>query len=173
MTLDPALLLVVRFALGALFVSSALHKLRDVVTFERTLGAYRLVPQRLVRPLARAVPALEAAIGLGALLQYAPAYGLAMAVLGGYAAAMAINLLRGRRTIDCGCGGDRQPISWALVVRNGVLVATAALALQPAASRALGWVDAVTVVCGVLVCALLYGAFNQVLAARARLEEWV
>jgi uncharacterized membrane protein YphA (DoxX/SURF4 family) len=173
MTIDPAIILVARLALGALFLSSALHKVRDVFTFERTLAAYRLLPGRLVRPLARSVPAVEAVVGLGALLQYPPAYVAAMALLGGYAVAMAINLLRGRRSIDCGCGGDRQPISWALVGRNAALVAISALALQPASARPLGWIDAVTVVCGVLVCGLVYGAFNQVLAARARFEEWV
>ena len=43
------------------------------------------------------------------------------ALLLAYAAVMAINLVRGRRFIDCGCGGAAQPLSLGLVLRNVVL----------------------------------------------------
>ena len=42
---------------------------------------------------------------------------------------MAINIQRGRTTIECGCGGAAQPLSWALVVRNGLLASIGLTAL--------------------------------------------
>jgi hypothetical protein len=44
-------------------------------------------------------------------------------LLGLFAAAMAVNLYRGRADIDCGCGQSflKQSLSWTLVVRNAVL----------------------------------------------------
>jgi hypothetical protein len=173
MTLDPVVVLVARFALGWLFLFGALHKLRDVRGFAVTLAAYRLLPGRLVAPAAWLLALVELGLGAGALMQMPVAFGAGLALLLGYAAAMIVNLLRGRRFIDCGCGGDRQPLSLALVVRNVVLAGAAWIALLDPALRSLGWIDAVSIAGGVLVCGLLYGAVNQVLAAQARLEEWV
>jgi hypothetical protein len=47
-----------------------------------------------------------------------------------FAAAMAVNIRRGRRHIDCGCGhaGLRQQLGWSMVVRN--LLMAAALGLR-------------------------------------------
>ena len=52
-----------------------------------------------------------------------------------YSAALAMNILRGRKQLDCGCGGATQGLGWGLVVRNLTLVAIAAPALEPQASR--------------------------------------
>ena len=38
---------------------------------------------------------------------------------------MAMNLLRGRSSIDCGCGGKPTPLSWWLVGRNALLTIAA------------------------------------------------
>jgi hypothetical protein len=74
-----------------------------------------------------------------------------------FALAMAINLLRGRREISCGCDprGRPQPIRWALVARNvgyagGVLVIGQAL-VTPAPLD----VWALGVVAGLLVAGAL------------------
>ena len=173
MTLDAVIVLVARFAIGCLFVAGAVGKLRDVAEFERSLAGYRLVPQRLERAGAWSIALLELAIGLGAFAQQRVALLAAGLVLAGYAAAIGINLLRGRRFIDCGCGGAAQPLSGGLVARNAALIVVVVVALAQPSARALSWLDAVSVVAGVLVCATIYGAVNQLLAARARLEEWV
>jgi hypothetical protein len=65
---------------------------------------------------------------LGALVMPEVSFSAALAsiaLLAVFAAAMAINLLRGRSAIDCGCGQSflAQTLSWTLVVRNGVLAA--------------------------------------------------
>jgi len=173
MMLDPVIVLVARLALGWLFLFGALHKLRSIGAFVRVLAAYRLVPDRLLVSAAWTVGFVELMVGAGALLQWVPAYWLALLLLGGYAGAMTVNLARGRRFIDCGCGGDSQPISVGLIVRNAVLMGACGIGLAAAAPRTLGWVDGFTITAGVLVCGLIYGAVNQVLAAQARLEEWV
>src|SRR5262249_14927936 len=81
-------------------------------------------------------------------LAVAPTYGLAWAaaLLGLYAAAIAVNLARGRRHLDCGCTGPalRRPISGWLVLRNLVLVAIAPADLAPLATPPLGGIDRLT-----------------------------
>ena len=173
MTLDPVIVLVARFAIGWLFVAGGVVKLRDMREFERSLAGYRLVPASLERIAAWTVVALELAIGIGAFAQARLGLLGALALLAAYAAAIAVNLVRGRRFIDCGCGGAAQPLSGGLVARNAVLIAIVLLALAEPGVRALSWLDGLSVIAGVLVCGTLYGAINQLLAARARLEEWV
>ncbi len=173
MNVDPVIATIIRFALGWLFLAASAHKLRDMVDFRSVLATYRVLPDGLVALAAWLVVAIEACIGLGMLWQFSAAYVGGAAMLLAYAAVMTINLVRGRRFIDCGCGGATQPLSVGLVVRNVVLAAAALIALVPAPARPLGWLDIVSMVAGVLVLGTLYAATNQLLAARARLEEWV
>jgi len=173
MSVDPVIATIIRFALGWLFLAAAAHKLRDMADFRSVLATYRILPERLVAVAAWLVVVVEVAIGLGMLWQFTPAFVVAAALLLIYAAVMAINLLRGRRFIDCGCGGVTQPLSIGLVLRNLVLAIAAITALAPSPARPLGGLDIVSMVAGVLVLGALYAATNQLLAARARLEEWV
>ncbi|WP_454915177.1 MauE/DoxX family redox-associated membrane protein [Xanthobacter sediminis] len=119
---------------------AALHKAAAWTEFRQTVADYALVPERLVPAAAGALLAAElCAIGL-LLAPPLRAIGgmLAAALLALYGLAMAVNLLRGRTAIDCGCGGAGQPISWGLVARNGVLAALALLAAQPAGALGVG-----------------------------------
>jgi len=173
MTLDPVIVSIARLAIAWLFLASAVHKLRGLREFRGVLAAYRMLPDWAIAPAAIVIALLELAIGAAALAQYAPAYAAAGAVLIGYAALMAVNLARGHRLIDCGCGGVAQPLSGALVLRNLVVAGAAWLALLPLQPRPLGWIDAVSVLLGTGIFGALYAASNELLAARARLEEWV
>ncbi|MBW2726382.1 MAG: methylamine utilization protein MauE, partial [Deltaproteobacteria bacterium] len=98
--------------------------------------------------------------------------GAAMAalLLGVYSAAIAVNLVRGRRGIDCGCLGPAadQSISPALLGRNAILVAGALAAMLPAGHRSLHWVDSLTFVAGLATLSLLFIAANQLLATSTR-----
>jgi hypothetical protein len=100
---------------------------------------------------------------------------LGTALLLAYAAAMAWHRARGH-TLDCGCGGESLPVSWALVSRNLVLVSISALALAPANPRSMGLGDFAVVVGAVLLGAVLYAGLNQVLRhfspAPARQSLW-
>lgn len=173
MSLDPVIVLILRFGVAWLFLAAVLHKLKDFADFRAVLATYNVLPERGGAAGAWIIVAIEAATAAGALAQFPPAYFVASIVLFGYAAVMTINILRGRRFIDCGCGGAAQPLSFGLVIRNIVLASGALLALLPTLVRPLGWIDVVSVVVGSAVLGTLYAATNQLLAARARLEEWV
>lgn len=165
--LDPLASWIARALLTTLFGLAALAKLADLALFEQQLAAYR-VPARLIALAARALPALELA---AAALLLSPWRGagaaLAFALLAAYGAAMAWHRLHGRE-LDCGCGGEPLAVSWPLVVRNALLGALALLAAAPTAPRALGLADFGVVAAALLVGALLYAAFHQVLRHAAR-----
>ena len=125
MTVDPSIALAGRL-LGALVFAGAVggkishrHELAGVV------ANYRLLPERLAAPAAWMAAGLEclAALSLVSGVRLAAGAALSVALLGGFAIAMSVNLARGRREIDCGCfqSGLRQRLSRALVVRNLVL----------------------------------------------------
>jgi hypothetical protein len=129
--LAPALLAALVFARAAVF------KLRDLPAFADAVEAYDILPALLGRPLARALPAVEMALAAALLAPWTRQVGeiAAAGLLVLFATAMGINLARGRRHIDCGCGdpAKRQALSWMLVGRNLVL---AVLLLAAAASPA-------------------------------------
>jgi hypothetical protein len=79
-----------------------------------------------------------------------------------YAGAMAWHRAADRR-LDCGCGGEPLPLSWALVVRNGLLVLVCVPAGAAMVERPLRWADQAVVLGAVLLGALLWAAFHQVL----------
>ena len=135
------------------FLVAAAGKLRDRDAFEGVVANYRLLPSPAVPIVAAGLPWVEVATGLG-LLAHARAAGVAgvvMLVL--FALGIAINLLRGRREIDCGCGGlsAGQPLSWALVARNvGLLLLLLPLLAAP------GGAEPLARVAGMLIGATLF-----------------
>lgn len=172
--LDPAASFAASAALALVFAQAALHKLRDLRAFVTALDGYALLPATLA-PMAAAqaivaelllastlvVPPLRPAAALGAL-----------ALLALYSAAIAVNLARGRREIDCGCTGPalRQPLSGWLLARNAALAAVALCAALPNDSRELSALDALPILGGAAALLALYAAANQ-LAANASTSQ--
>ena len=180
--MDPAHVLtdaVVTRAIGAalsvVLLAGAWQKLRDRELFQAAVENYQLVPESWHRPVATALPLLELAAGV--LLLPAPTRTLgaflAAVLLLVVTSAVAINLLRGRRDIDCGCGtpGTGQRLSWALVGRNAALLAACVVAAAPEQARELVWLDAFTAVFAALALWTLYAAANQLLADSHRLSS--
>jgi hypothetical protein len=164
--LDPVAVWTARLVLAAVFAMAAFAKLRSLDEFVGVVHNYRILPEFLVRPVAYALPPLEAAIALALLLEPTRSAGAvaAAALLVVFALAMAVNLARGRVEIDCGCFAAtlRQRISWALVGRNVALIALAGLAMPAGGvARVLTWLDAVTIVAASSSAVLLYVAFTQ------------
>ncbi|WP_035692896.1 MauE/DoxX family redox-associated membrane protein [Azospirillum halopraeferens] len=114
-----------------LFARAALHKLWDFTAFTGYVADYRLVPDGLSRAAAMTALGAELLCVAALVVPGGQAAGslLAVALLLGYAAAMGVNLLRGRDRIECGCGGAVQPLGRGLLVRNGALAAVAAVGL--------------------------------------------
>tara|TARA_R110000868_G_scaffold56546_8_gene175041 strand:- start:20006 stop:20536 length:531 start_codon:yes stop_codon:yes gene_type:complete len=166
MTLDPLADLVLRGALALILVLAALHKLRDRATFEGQLGGYDLLPASLVHPASRAIPLSELAVALFLLARSEHASLCGVILFVAYGAAIAINLLRGRREIDCGCGGadGLQQLHPALVIRNLVLALGAAAISWPLDARALNWADYLIAVLAALTLVALYIGFNNAVA---------
>ena len=177
--LDPLLLKLVSIGFGLLLLLAAVHKLTALEKFRATLSAYEVLPLALIAPASILVPSIEVLLGVAWLLALQPVFvALASAVLlSAYTSAIAINLLRGRVHIDCGCGmassaGSDQQLSWGLVLRNLVLIIAALTATMPASERTIGIVDYVTLIAGLLAIVLLYGAANQLLNNGAAIGTW-
>jgi hypothetical protein len=140
---DPLVVWLARAALALVFAAAALHKARDLEGFEHALRGHALVPEGLVPALAPALCGLEAVLAAGLLAPDAAGAsgGAAATLLGVYSIAIATNLARGRRDIDCGCSLRPQPLSIRLLARNALLVGVACLAAQSPGARPLGWLD--------------------------------
>jgi len=170
---DPAAAGAVTGALALILFGAAWHKLSEPNAFLMALSAYRLVPARLLEPAARALPVAEAAVGVALLvpLTRTPALLGAAALFSLYAYAMGWNLARGRSYIDCGCGGAAHPLSWSLVVRNGVLAGAALAVSGPTLDRSFGWLDGITLVAGVLAFYAAYLMADELLRQASRMAR--
>ncbi len=174
MTIDPSIALASRLLGALVFLTAVAGKLAHRHELAGVVVNYRLVPEPLAASMAWLVVGLESlvTVSLATGLYARSGAALAIALLCGFALAMGINLVRGRREIDCGCfqSGLRQSLSPGLLVRNLVL----ALALSPlfAATSAWGgplqWVDGV----GAGLAAYgLYRTFDQLLSLRQSTAE--
>lgn len=170
MALDPVLSAVVRVGLAGLFGFAALHKARDIRAFAASVRDYQIVPERWTPAVPVLLIGAEVAIAAALVLPgHGAAAGIAAALLlSSYTVAIGLNLLRGRRHIDCGClgPGRREPISGWLMGRNGLLIAAALLAAFPPSTRTFGWVDSISL-CGSLAAVVLFFATASRLAGQA------
>jgi len=173
LSLDPAVASLVIACLVILFAAGALHKFRDLRRFDEIFSAYGLATVLARTRLSRLVPMLEAAVACGLLFNptRTPAALLGMALLLLYAAAIAINLRRGRTDLACGCGGpdDRRPIAGWMVWRNAGLAVLAGVGTLPWSARPLLWTDLITVAGGALACCLVYLCLDRLLGRAARM----
>ena len=111
----------IQIAVGLILLSGGLGKMRRWHSFQAILGAYEILPAALVAPIAFALVPVELLIGVSVLLGWniPVSTGAAAGLLAIYAIAMAINIARGRTSIDCGCFQSiRQPVEGRLVARN-------------------------------------------------------
>ena len=172
LAIDPSIALLLAIALAAIFAWSGTAKLRDIEMFEGVVAHYRLIPRAMEKSLARLVPLCEWACAGGLLFSSTrtfAAVGLVL-LLCLFTGAIAINLMRGRTNIDCGCFGPalRQSLSVSLLLRNAVLIVLAALVALPAGQRPVEWIDWVTIGFGAATVLVLYGSANYALANAVR-----
>jgi hypothetical protein len=165
--IDPAIGALLAGALALLFMSAAFNKLRSLQRFAEAFRAYRLLPEAVAR-LSWLVPALELMAGVGLLARRsrAGASAAGAVLLLAYAAAIAINLWRGRRDLACGCGGphERRPIAAWMLWRNLLLAGLLGALLLPWINRPMAAADAITIGAGIAVAALLYMSLDRLLA---------
>lgn len=163
--IDPVIELSLSLALALLFAGAAWHKASDRLRFEAVMRGYGLLPAASVPAISWLVPVVEGAIALG--LCYGPTRSVAACcasvILLLYAAAIGVNLVRGRRDIDCGCFASSSgvPLGVGLVVRNVALALAAWAASFPTHARPLMWVDWITVGTSLLAFSLLWLASQR------------
>jgi hypothetical protein len=165
--LDPAFGYSIVLGMAVLFASAGIHKLRDLARFTEIFAAYRLLPQAAARRLAWFIPGLELVVAMSLPWESSRSLAVpsAIALLLAYASAMGVNLLRGRRDLDCGCGAarDRRAIAAWMVWRNLFLAAALGIAALPWSPRPFAWTDVLTVTGGLAVSITLYAAIDMLL----------
>lgn len=171
--MNPVFVQVSSYILSYVFVTAALHKWRGRARFEGILQNYRVLPRFAVRPAAVLLPPLEFALGVALFPGGGLAAWPAAALLILYSAAIALNLLRGRRSIDCGCGGTEhgQTLSEWLLLRNAILIVFATLAAVPMSARSLAWYEWIIVLFASGAGCLFYHTGNLLLVNRDLLRN--
>ena len=125
------------------FVVSAGHKCLSFSKFSGIVRAY--AADRISLSAASVVAGLviltEVAVAATCMVKYGDITPVIfiVALLAGYAALIAVNLIAGRASLDCGCSWSAQKsvISYRLVLRNLVLIGMAATLLVEPADRLL------------------------------------
>ncbi|MDE0512087.1 MAG: methylamine utilization protein MauE [Gammaproteobacteria bacterium] len=175
LTFDPAVNIVAALILSYVFVMAGLHKCRAPAEFATTLANYKILPEGLARQGVYLVPVAEIMTGVALLIPATARLAAfsAGALLCAYIAAIGINLLRGRRNIDCGCGGpaQKQTISEWMIVRNGLLLGLAFITVCQVDPRALLWFDWLTIILATVMGCLFYNIINQLLVNKDLLKS--
>lgn len=168
--IDPIITMAAVLTLSVIFASAASHKIIHRAWFRRQVQEYELIHPLLVPAAAIMLPITELIIALGLLWSNSRPYAavLVLLVITTYALAIAINLIKGRKDIDCGCSGPgmQQPLQPGLLLRNLFLAILAFFALLPALSRSLSLFDSFVMLLAATVLILLYTAADLWLANR-------
>ncbi|MEP4890556.1 MAG: MauE/DoxX family redox-associated membrane protein [Aliiglaciecola sp.] len=111
-----------------LFMRAALHKLHtsNAEYYKQLFSEYGISHGQLALALNYILGAFELVIAVALIFEATrtPAAMAAALLLSMYLIAMAIQLMKGKRDISCGCSGPNAHIkvSWPLIIRNGLLV---------------------------------------------------
>lgn len=155
--------------LSYVFATAALHKWRDMDEFAMVLDNYGVLPGSWVGIASRLIGGAEVSVAVALLAPGLAVYGgvAAAAMLFTYAGGIALNLARGRRSMDCGCGGSgqRQLLSEWLLVRNCLLIVLAIVASIEGAAQ-LAWYEWAIVLPAAISGCLIYNIGNQLLVNR-------
>ena len=94
--------------LGGVFIYAGSTKLLEPKTFAVLIEAYGIVPESLLIPVAIALPALEAAAGIGLLFDIKGSLAVIAGLLGLFIAMLGYGIWIGL-DVDCGCFGPEDP----------------------------------------------------------------
>lgn len=170
---DPFVQLVATGAIGIVFARAIVEKASNFVVYTATLRDYRLIPQAIAPFAAVSLFAAEIATLFMLVLPETRGAGAlcAIGLLTIYGLAMSLALAAGRQEIECGCGGEGQIVSWALVARNVALIGLCALIVAPEAPRNLSWLDHAQIVCAILVFWLALAIVEKTIESQAAVRR--
>jgi uncharacterized membrane protein YphA (DoxX/SURF4 family) len=125
MRLLGVLVRILRIALGMIFVYAAYTKLSESWRlFAAGIASYEVLPMWAVQPLARTLPWFELLVGLllilGRWLRVSTVATSALLLV--FFSLMVRAYVKGM-TIDCGCFGPGETISWRTLLRDGSMLA--------------------------------------------------
>jgi Methylamine utilisation protein MauE len=170
--LEPLLHLAVTGFVVVVLTRAVIEKLLAYGSYVANVRDYQLLPDALASVVAPALLGAEIAAIFCLLLPALVTAGavIATTLFAVYAAAMAAVLLAGRTEIECGCGGDGQIVTWALVARNGVLIALAGAGVLHTSARPMNWLETLVgssaVLVGFLLLAIAEKTIGTALAIR-------
>jgi hypothetical protein len=157
---------VARLTTAVIFALAAFHAMREWTVFGGIVEQYRIAPRWLAPIAARVLPPLELAAGAALVLPMTSGIGavLGLCLMVLFTMAIAVNLARGRVSIDCGCGGaSGQKLSPGLVVRNLVVAFGLVIALMAPPRGEVDSVSTIGVIGASLALIGLYFAANQLM----------
>jgi len=155
--------------------TAGLHKLRYPIHYTALIDAYQLLPREAARPAGILLGAAELTaallIGTAPCLPAGPLAAVGLLCL--YCGAIGINLLRGRRDIDCGCSGPLRyrPIAPWMLLRNTVLMLLCAWLVLRTARCATGWGEWIAAAAIAALGVLLYNALDFLMSRDSLLED--
>ena len=117
--------IVLRMVLGAIFVYAAYTKLSEPwQLFAAGIRSYEVLPNQAADLLARTLPWFELAVGLLLIVgRWLRVSTLAMSGLLVVFFSLMVRAYAKGQTIDCGCFGPGETISWKTLLRDGSLLA--------------------------------------------------
>jgi methylamine utilization protein MauE len=126
-----------KVSMATLLLYAGIAKGLDRRNFVEVVGDFALLPSGLVRAVAAGLPAAEILVGLALVssiflerMVVAWAGAASGALFAMFGTAIAINLLRGRADISCGClGKNGRRLTWGLVGRAWVCMLISVLTL--------------------------------------------
>lgn len=141
MSFDWHIVLFARLFVGLILLIGGITKLFDTPRFVEVVSTYQLLPDAAVPWVGRLLPIWEILSGvalIGNLLPFEAAVAAALTFLV-FSGAMAINLVRGRYFISCGCFGANEDrhVSWKLVISDVFFAGMALISLPALESPAL------------------------------------
>jgi hypothetical protein len=171
--IDPLLHLAATGFVIVVLARAVMEKLSAYGIFVANLRDYRLLPDALAPMAAPALLAAELAAVLCLLIPATSVSGaiIASALFAFYALAMAAVLAAGRHEIECGCGGEGQLVSWALVARNGVLIAISVSILPGTSARAMTWPDMLIGLVAIFLLFLLLAIAEKAIGTSAAIRR--
>ena len=177
--MDPGVILTLVVLLVGIFAAALSHKLSDLRGFRRTLVNYRLLPgwtpDRVYSLMVALLLVSEGLVCLMLLFSATRTEGalLAMGLLALYSVGIGINLLRGRRDMDCGCtwGSEKSSLSGWLLLRNGSLLVLAWLMTIEPLQRVFSWQDWLLSALAAVAGLLVYFAADGLISNWSRLRS--
>jgi Methylamine utilisation protein MauE len=171
---DPVAGYLIVWSIALMFASASFHKLRDMRAFAESVAGYRLFPAIGARAAALSTVLIEVAVVAMSLWPASRRMAnlLGVCLLAAYAMAMALNLARGRKGLNCGCGAadEHHPIALWMVVRNLLLIGALGVAMLPWSVRAMTGTDLLTIAGGVTVAAGFYLIADRLFGENAALR---